>query len=60
MNVVMLMTDSNFDREYYGENSVQHQAKFFTRQVDQTKPSWIDMKLQINVFEDESSYLQYG
>ena len=56
----MLMTDSNFDREYYGENSVQHQAKFFTRQVDQTKPSWIDMKLQINVFEDESSYLQYG
>ena len=60
MNIKIFVTDSLFDREKYGQDSIVRQSKFFTVQVDPTKPSFLRMFLDTNMLEDESSYMQYG
>ena len=35
-------------------------SRFFTAQVDQTKPTWFDGRFLKNYIEDETSLLQYG
>ena len=47
-------------QDEYGEFAIETASKFFTVQVDQTKPSFVTMDMQQNVLQDETSYLQYG
>ena len=60
MRVTVLATDAIFLKNEFNEKAVAQFAKIFTTQVDNTKPTWYDMRLLMNKLEDESSYLQYG
>ena len=56
MVVKMYVVDANFDRSSFSEFPVVKQAQFFTRQVDQAKPSWIDLSMRNNLLADEINY----
>ena len=39
------------------EHVIERRSRFFTKQVDNSKPVWFDGTYRLNVIEDEVSFL---
>ena len=57
MRAIVYFTEEVFNQNQYGDASVQKRSKFIARQMDQTKPSWLDGTLQTNMLADETGFL---
>ena len=61
MSMVFLSTTQVFNQQNFEEGTiVEARSRIFHRQIDQTKPTWLDGKLTVSQLEDEIEYLQYG
>ena len=60
MRMIFLTTEQVFNQQKYQDEAIETRSRILTRQVDQTKPSWLSGDLSVNMLEDEIAYLQYG
>lgn len=60
LKMVIYTTEQEFNQEGYGDETIVTRSRFWTRQIDQTKPTWLDGRMLFNQLEDEIAYLQYG
>ena len=59
--MVFLTTQQVFKQQEFEEGKiVEARSRIWTRQIDQTKPTWLNGELAVSQLEDEIDYLQYG
>ena len=57
---MVVYTDEEAFRLKDFEQEIERRSRFFTKQVDNSKPVWFDGTYTLNLVEDETSYFQYG
>ena len=58
MKIVIYTAEQTFDENEYEESStIKARSRFYTIQVDSSKPTWLDARIMISNLEDEVSYL---
>ena len=60
IRLIFLVTEQAFNSQGFGEDAIVTRSKIYTKQIDNTKPHWIDGGLIMNQLEDEVAFLQYG
>ena len=58
INIVTLHNDERLNAQGFGDDSIIKESKITKMQVDETKPNWIDLNIEMNELEDETSILQ--
>ena len=48
IKLVVFSTEQEFDQETYGVGAIAARSRFWTRQIDQTKPTWLDGRILTN------------
>ena len=59
MQIVIYSDEEAFKQRDFNAIVEKH-SRFFKRQIDSSKPSFIEAKYRLNDLEDESGYVQYG
>ena len=54
------MNQERINPEEYGEDVFERYSVIKNQQFDEKAPNWVDTKVLIKEFEDESDYFQYG
>ena len=57
MKLVVYITEQVLNQQAFGDESIEMRSRFFSKQVDNMKPSWLDGRITTNLLEDEVSYL---
>ena len=57
---LVVLSDEEFFQIQDWDAGYGKRSRFFTRQIDNAAPSFIDGRYRKNFIEDETSYLQYG
>ena len=60
IRLIFLVTEQAFNSQEYGDDAIETRSKIYSKQIDNTKPQWIDGGLIMNQLEDEVAFLQYG
>ena len=48
IRMIFLVTEQAFNPQEYGEDAILTRSKIYTKQIDNTKPQWIDGRLIMN------------
>ena len=61
MRMIFLTTTQVFSQQEFEEETIlATRSHIFTRQIDQSSPTWLNGELAVSKLEDEIDYLQYG